>query len=147
MKKRLTIAIAVSRFNEKITQSLLNCCVKELNDNGVAKSLINIVWVPGAYELPFVVHKLAKSKKYSAVIGLGCVIKGDTAHDLHVAGWAANGIGLASLFTDVPCLFGVLTPHNEAQAWKRAKPGPLNRGKEVAEAAMEMIGLKNKGTI
>ncbi len=147
MKKNLKIAIVVSRFNEKITESLLDCCAIELIHRGVHKSAINVVRVPGAYELPYAVHKLAKSKKYSAVIGLGCVIKGDTSHDQHVAGWAATGIGLASLFTDVPCLFGVLTPNNESQAWKRSKPGPLNRGKEIAQAAMEMIELKNKGTI
>jgi 6,7-dimethyl-8-ribityllumazine synthase len=113
--------------------------------SGVKKSDIRVLWVPGAYELPFVAQKLAKSKKYDAVICLGCVIKGETSHDVHVATWAAVGIGQVGLSTGVPTLFGVLTPNSEAQAWKRAKPGPLNRGKEVAEAAIEIIRFDREG--
>jgi 6,7-dimethyl-8-ribityllumazine synthase len=82
---------------------------------------------------------LAASKKFQAVICLGCIIKGETSHDVHVATWAANGIGQVSLETGIPCLFGVLTPNSEAQARKRVQKGPYNRGLEVARAALEMI--------
>lgn len=141
--KKTKIAIVVSKFNSEYTGSLLSCAQDELKRHGIASSQIKVVWVPGAYELPFIVHKLAQSKSFAAVIALGCVIKGETSHDMHVAGWAATGVGIASLMTGVPCLFGVLTPNNEAQAKKRSRPGPLNRGKEVAEAAVEMIKLQS----
>ncbi len=145
MKTR--IAIIVAEFNKDITGSLLACCLHELNEQGVKLNQVRTVWVPGAYELPFTAMQLAKTKKFDAVICFGCVIKGDTSHDLHVAGWAATGIGQASLTTGVPIMFGVLTPNNEAQARKRSRPGPLNRGKEVAEAAMAIIRLKQSKEI
>lgn len=141
------IAIVVAEFNKEITGSLLSCALHELNDHGVKLNQVKTVWVPGAYELPYAALSLAKSKKFDAVICLGCVIKGDTSHDVHVASWAANGIGQASLMTGVPIMFGVLTPNNDAQARRRSRPGPLNRGKEVAEAAIAMIRLKRAGEI
>ncbi len=145
MKKAIRVAITVSKFNSEITNNLLDCCVSELAHSGVKRSDINIVWVPGAYELPFAADQLASSKKFDAVICLGCVIKGETSHDLHVASWAANGIGQVGLKTGVPTLFGVLTPNSQEQAIERSKPGELNRGKEVAEAAIEMIRLNRAG--
>jgi 6,7-dimethyl-8-ribityllumazine synthase len=141
------IAILVAEFNKDITGNLLACALHELNAQGVKLSQIKTVWVPGAYELPYAAMRLAKTKKFDAVLCLGCVIKGDTSHDFHVAGWAAIGIGQASLATDVPIMFGVLTPNNETQARKRSRPGPLNRGKEVAEAALAMIRLKRSKEI
>ncbi len=141
MKKKIRIAIAVSKFNMEITESLLRCCEQQLIKDGVSENDLNVVWVPGAYELPFAAQRLASSKKYDAVICLGCVIKGETSHDVHVATWASLGVGQAGLSTGVPTLFGVLTPNSEEQALERSKPGPLNRGKEVAEAAIEMIRL------
>jgi 6,7-dimethyl-8-ribityllumazine synthase len=137
----MKIAIVVSRFNENITGALLNRCRERLIESGVPAKNLKIVWVPGAYELPFAAHRLARSKKYAAVIGLGCVIKGETSHDVHIATWTSVGIGQVSLNTGVPTIFGVLTPNSEAQAIERAAPGPLNRGREVAEAALEMIRL------
>lgn len=139
------IAIAVSRFNTNITRNLLKWCRHTLVKAGVPSRNIQTVWVPGAFELPFLAHKLALSQKYDAVICLGCIIKGETSHDLHIAQWAAGGIGQAGLASGVPTLFGVLTPHNEQQARERSRPGPLNRGMEVAEAAIEMIELNQKG--
>lgn len=133
------IAIVASKFNVDITNSLVSCALKELKRQGVRGSAIDVMWVPGAYELPYAAYKLASSKKFSAVITLGCIIKGETSHDQHIATWAAVGIGQASIETGVPILFGVLTPNNERQAKKRAQPGPLNRGKEVADAAIQMI--------
>lgn len=141
----MKIAIVVSRFNETITGELLNRCRETLVAAGVSAKNLKVVWVPGAYELPFAAHRLARTKKYAAVICLGCVIKGETSHDVHIATWTAVGIGQVSIDTGVPVVFGVLTPHSEAQAIERAAPGPLNRGKEAAEAALEMIRLiRNK---
>lgn len=133
------IAIAVSTFNGNITENLLRCCRDELTEAGILPSNIRVVWVPGAFELPFAADKLARTKKYDAVICLGCVIKGETSHDQHVAKWAAMGTGQVSLNTGVPVLFGVLTPKSSTQARRRSEPGPLNRGKEVAAAALQMI--------
>jgi 6,7-dimethyl-8-ribityllumazine synthase len=141
------IAIVVAEFNKEITGGLLSCALAALKERGVGPDQVKTVWVPGAYELPYAALQLAKSKKYDAVITLGCVIKGDTSHDFHVASWAAQGVGQASLMTDVPIMFGVLTPNNEAQARKRSRPGPYNRGKEVAEAAIAMIELKRSKEI
>src|SRR4051812_10906395 len=104
MKKK--IAVLVSRFNPEITGNLLKCCRETLIRNGVKSSQIDVRFVPGAYELPFVAHQLAKSRRYAGIIALGCVIKGETSHDQHVAGWASNGLGLVSLMTGVPCFFG-----------------------------------------
>lgn len=147
MSRRIRIAIVVARFNPEITGSLLRCCTDELRRNRVPPGSVKVIEVPGAYELPFAAHTLARTRRYDAIICLGCVIKGETSHDQFVAGWAANGVGQVGLMTGVPTLFGVLTPRNEAQARRRAKPGPLNRGKEVAEAAIAMIEFnRRKGT-
>lgn len=135
----LHIAIAAGRFNEEITSSLVRLCEEELVRSGVRKSNIRTVWGPGAYELPFIAKKLASTRRYDAVICLGCVIKGDTTHDVYVSAWAAIGIGQVALETGVPVIFGVLTPKNEKQARERARPGPFNRGREMARAALEMI--------
>src|SRR5258706_15865582 len=124
--KNYRIAIAVSKFNSNITQQVLLSCEQALIKNGIPKKKIKVFWVPGAYELPFIANELASSKKFDAVICLGCVIRGETSHDKHIAAWCAIGIGEVSLRTRVPCLFGVLTPNDEKQAMERAKPGPLN---------------------
>jgi 6,7-dimethyl-8-ribityllumazine synthase len=143
--RKSRVAIVVGEFNSDITGSLLRCCRQELLKHGVREKQISVVSVPGAYELPFAAQKLAKTKKFAAVICLGCVIKGETSHDIHVATWASVGIGQASLNTGVPILFGVLTPRTEAQARKRSQPGPLNRGKEIAKAAVRMILFNRQG--
>ncbi len=137
----MKIAIAVSRFNDHVTGKLLSEAVKELGARGVPKKNIEVDWVPGAYELPFAAQRLAQKKKFDAIICLGCIIKGETTHDQHIATWCSVGIGEVSLAHNIPVMFGVLTPNSEAQAIKRATPGPLNRGREVAAAAVEMISL------
>lgn len=134
------LAIVVSQFNSEITGSLLQCCVETLEKNGISKNRIVMKTVPGAYEIPFTAHQLVRTRKFAGVIALGCVIKGETSHDHHVASWASTGLGLVSLMTGVPCFFGVLTPNNEKQARARSKPGPLNRGEEVAMAALTTLG-------
>ena len=137
----ISIAIAAARFNEEITGSLVRLCREELVRAGVRNTDVRTVWVPGAFELPFIAKRLAKTGTYDAVICLGCVIKGDTTHDVYVSTWASVGIGQVALETGVPVLFGVLTPKNEKQALARARPGPLNRGKELALAALEMVRI------
>lgn len=135
------IAIVLARFNDEITGSLGDLCVNELVRCGVERDEIKIYSAPGAYELPFVAKRLATSRKFDAIICFGCVIKGETSHDVYVATWAAVGMGQVSLETGVPVLFGVLTPNTEEQAKERAKPGPLDRGTELARAALEMIDI------
>jgi 6,7-dimethyl-8-ribityllumazine synthase len=138
------VAIVVARFNPEITARLSDLCRNELLKAGVAEKNIAVYAAPGAYELPFVARKVARTKRFDAVICFGCVIKGDTTHDVYVATWASVGIGQASLETGVPILYGVLTPKNEKQARDRAKPGPLNRGKELALSALEMIDFNRE---
>lgn len=88
----------------------MKSCIQTLVKSGLQRKDIKTVWVPGAFELPFAAQKLAVSHEYDAVICLGCIIKGETSHDLHIAGWAATGIGQVGLTTGIPTLFGVLTP-------------------------------------
>jgi 6,7-dimethyl-8-ribityllumazine synthase len=143
MKKEIKIGIVVSKFNIEITSRMLARCREELLAQGVSEKNLFITWVPGAYELPFAAFKMAKAKKVQAIICLGCVLKGDTTHDEHVANWSSFGTGIVSLLTEIPCLFGVITPKNISQAMKRAGSGSLNRGKEMARAALEMISLRS----
>ncbi|MCB4755730.1 MAG: 6,7-dimethyl-8-ribityllumazine synthase [Elusimicrobia bacterium] len=143
MKKHGRIGIVVSEFNFEFSNKLLASCRHELIKEGLPKKNITTLWVPGAYELPFMAQKMARSKRYDAIIGLGIVIKGETSHDVHVANWASIGMGLVSLGTGVPILYGVLTPKNEAQAKARVGQGPLNRGREIAKAALKIIELNS----
>lgn len=144
IKNRFRIGIVISRFNEEITSKLYACCTEELYKNGISKNQLTTIWVPGAFEIPFVAKKMASTKKFDVVITLGCVIKGQTSHDFHISSWATQGVGMASLQTNVPILFGVLTPHSESQALKRVQKGPLNRGKEIAQSALEMIEISKR---
>jgi 6,7-dimethyl-8-ribityllumazine synthase len=142
-RNKMKIALVVSRFNPKITEKLLFLCKETFIQNKIPDKNLKVFWVPGAYELPYAAFSVAKTNKFDAVVALGCVMKGQTTHDLHVGAWASMGLGLASLMSDVPVLFGVLTPRNEAQAKKRTSSGSFNRGREIALAAIEMIEFKN----
>lgn len=139
--KNLRIAIAVTRWNDLITERLLTGAKDGLTRHGVAEDKIDVAWVPGAYELPLVAKKLAASKQYDAVICLGTVIRGATAHFEHVAGQAASGITRASLDTEVPVVFGVLTTESIEQALERAGTKAGNKGFEAACVAIEMARL------
>lgn len=131
-------AVVVGRFNSDITGALETACVRTLEDHG-AQSLV--VPVPGAFELPFVVRRLARSRKFDGVIALGCIIRGQTPHDRYIAMEVSRGLGTVALETDVPVIFGVLTPLNERQARARAGKGSTNKGAEAARAALEMANL------
>ncbi len=132
-------AIVVARFNSVITDSLRDACVRTLESHG---GTVRVVPVPGAFELPLAARRLARSKKFDAVIALGCIIRGETPHDRYIAMEAARGLGQVALETDVPVLFGVLTPLNARQARARAGRGPNNKGAESALAALEMANLR-----
>ena len=128
-----SVAIAVSRFNAEITNGLLASALSELGRLGVGGDAITIMPVPGAFELPLAAMALSKSRRYSCVVALGCVIKGETPHFEYVASEAASGVLLAGLETGVPVAFGVLTVDTLEQAQAR-----LEKGAEAVQSALEM---------
>ncbi len=128
-----SVAIAVSRFNGEITSGLLESALSELGRLGVGGDAITIMPVPGAFELPLAAMALSKSRRYSCVVALGCVIRGETPHFEYVASEAASGVLLAGLETGVPVAFGVLTVETIEQAQAR-----LEKGAEAARSALEM---------
>jgi 6,7-dimethyl-8-ribityllumazine synthase len=130
----LTIGIVAARYNQEIVDALLSGALKTLKEHGAKAD--PILSVPGSYELPLAAQAIADGGKVDAVICLGCVIKGETAHFEHIAEAAARGILDVALETGVPCIFGVLTTYTEAQAKARR-----DKGKEAAEAAIEMANL------
>jgi 6,7-dimethyl-8-ribityllumazine synthase len=134
-------AIAATRFNGAIVEQLVAGALDALVRHGVKDKDIAVARVPGAWELPLVVKKLAESGKYDAVIALGCVIRGETPHFDYVAGEAAKGIANASLAAGVPVAFGVLTTDTTDQAAARAGLKAGNKGVDAAMAALEMVNL------
>jgi 6,7-dimethyl-8-ribityllumazine synthase len=137
-------AIVAARFNDFIVNQLLAGATDALERHGVSKDHIDLVRVPGSFEIPVVAQKLGKSGKYAAVICLGCVIRGETSHYDHVAGAAASGIATAALNSGVPVIFGVLTCETLEQAINRAGGKAGNKGAEAALTAIEMINLMKK---
>jgi 6,7-dimethyl-8-ribityllumazine synthase len=134
-------AVVVSRFNEVVTGPLLEGAMAALRRHGVADEDVEVAWAPGAFELPLVARRLAETDRFDAVVCLGAVIRGETAHFDHVAGQCAAGIQRVALDTGVPCIFGVLTTDSMAQALDRAGGKHGNKGWESATAAIEMAGL------
>jgi 6,7-dimethyl-8-ribityllumazine synthase len=138
-------ALVASRFNELIVSRLVEGAEDALRRHGVDPATrVDLVWVPGAFEIPLVVQKLAASGDYAAVIALGAVIRGATAHFDYVAGQVASGVGAAGRETGVPCLFGVLTVDSIEQALERAGTKAGNNGYHAAVGALEMVSLMNK---
>ncbi len=135
------IGIVVSRFNDFITSNLLEGCIDELLRNGAKKSNIIVVWVPGAWEIPVAALKLAQRKNVQSVICLGAVIRGETPHFDFVAKGACEGIQRAALLTGKPVILGVLTTDTINQAYQRSKKKGVNKGREAALAALEMINV------
>jgi 6,7-dimethyl-8-ribityllumazine synthase len=133
--------IVVARWNELITQKLLDGALSELKDHGVREDAIDVAWVPGSFEIPLVAQRMADSRCYSAVICLGAVIRGETSHDLHINRAVSLAISQIALTANVPVLFGVLTCETMEQAVERAGGKAGNKGAECAEAAIHMIGL------
>lgn len=134
----LRFGIVVARFNKFVTGKLLSSCVEGLTTQGVKADDIEVVRVPGAFEIPLVARTMARTKRFDAVICLGAVIRGDTPHFDYISAEVSRGIGQASLDADVPIIFGVLTTHTIAQAIERSDPAKFNRGGEAAKSAIEM---------
>ncbi|HEU5140903.1 MAG TPA: 6,7-dimethyl-8-ribityllumazine synthase [Bacillales bacterium] len=135
------IGIVVSRFNEFITNSLLEGAECTLKRHGVLEENIEVAWVPGAFEIPFAAKKMAHSKKYDAIITLGAVIRGATPHFDYVCSGVSSGVATASLDSGVPVIFGVLTTETIEQAVERAGTKAGNKGAEAAAAAIETANL------
>jgi 6,7-dimethyl-8-ribityllumazine synthase len=134
-------AIVVSRFNPEVTEGLLRGAQAALADAAVPGSDITLVRVPGAFEIPLAAMTLAGTRRFDAVIALGCVIKGDTMHFEYIASAVANGLMQVSTRTGVPVTFGVLTTLTEDQAVERSMDGQGNKGREAAAAAVQMATL------
>jgi 6,7-dimethyl-8-ribityllumazine synthase len=134
-------AVVVSRFNETITQRLLEGALDALVRHGVTFDDVDVFWVPGAWELPAAARRVAASERYDALVALGAVIRGDTPHFDYVAGEASRGLSLASADFEIPIAFGVLTCDTMAQAEARAGGEHGNKGWDAALAALEMADL------
>lgn len=142
--KGKAFAVVASRFNDFITKQLLDGCNDTLLRHGAKETDIEIVWVPGAFEIPTIANRLAKAKKYDAIICLGTVIRGDTPHFDFVASEAAKGIAKVSLDNDIPVIFGIITADTIEQAIERAGTKSGNKGKDAALNAIEMVNVFEK---
>lgn len=139
---KLKVGIVVSRFNELVSKGLLEGARDCLRRHGAKETDIDVIWVPGAFEIPLVAKKVAKD--YDAVICLGAVIRGGTPHFEYVASEAAKGIAKVSLDTGVPVIFGILTTDNLEQALERAGAKPGNKGFAAALSAIELVNLSKE---
>jgi 6,7-dimethyl-8-ribityllumazine synthase len=137
----LRVGVVASRFNETITKALLEGALSGLRRHGLDDAGVTIAWVPGAMELPLAAKRLAASGEFDAVICLGAVIRGATAHFEHVAGQAAAGVARTAYDTGVPVIFGVLTTDTIEQAIERSGTKAGNKGFDAAVAAIEMADL------
>ena len=141
LDKPASVAVICARFNSFIVDHLEAGCLDMLDRSATKKPTITLVRVPGAFELPLVAQKLATSGKYDAVIALGAVIRGSTAHFEHVAGSCTRGLASAAMASGVPVVYGVLTTNTIEQAVERAGTKAGNKGAEAAVTAIEMISL------
>ncbi|MFH0840259.1 MAG: 6,7-dimethyl-8-ribityllumazine synthase [Candidatus Omnitrophota bacterium] len=136
--------VVVSRFNEFLSSKLVEGALDTLKQHGADDKSIDVIWVPGSFEIPIVAQKIAKSKKYDAVICLGAVIRGDTPHFDYIAGEVAKGVAKVSLDTGIPCIFGVITADNLEQAIERTGAKQGNKARDAALSAIEMANLLEK---
>lgn len=137
-------AIVIGRFNSFITENLLTGALDTLKRHGVTENNITIVWVPGAFEIPLTVQRVAKTKKYTAIIALGAIIRGGTPHFDYIASECSKGIATVSLQYDLPIAFGVLTVDTIEQAIERAGTKAGNKGSDAALSTLEMVSLLNQ---
>lgn len=135
------VAIVVGRFNEFISSKLLSGCVDTLKRHGVKEENIDVVWAPGAFEIPLIAQKMASNAKYNGVVALGAVIKGSTPHFDFVSAEVSKGIAQVGLKSEKPVIFGVLTTDNIEQAIERAGTKAGNKGSDAALALIEMMNL------
>ena len=139
--KGIRVGIVAARFNEFITSKLLSGAMDGLVRHDVREEDIHVAWVPGAFEIPLIASKMAKSGKYDAVICLGAVIRGSTSHYDYVCSEVSKGIAAVGLDSGIPVLFGVLTTENIEQAIERAGTKAGNKGYDCALSAIEMVNL------
>lgn len=133
--------VVASRFNDFITNRLLEGCMDTLLRHGAKETDVTVTWVPGSFEIPVLAHRMAKSKKYDAVICLGTVIRGSTPHFDYIASEVAKGVAHVSFDTGVPAIFGVITADSIDQAIERAGTKEGNKGRDAASSAIEMANL------
>lgn len=141
---RTRVAVVASRFNEFVVSGLVKGAIAAWVRHGGSEDDLLVARVPGAFELPVVARQLARTGEYKAIVALGCVIRGDTAHFEYVAGECARGLQNVSLETGIPISFGVLTTETVEQALERAAPGGSNKGGEAMDVALEMADLLAK---
>lgn len=135
----MKVAIVVSQFNREVTDGLKNGAIHLLTEMGLTKEQIELFEAPGAFEIPLIAQALAHTKRFSGIICLGCVIKGDTAHFEFISLGATLGIQQASLQAQIPITFGVLTTYTDEQARVRSLPDANNKGREAALACLEAL--------
>lgn len=141
VSNNIKVGIVAARFNEFITSKLLGGALDGLKRHNVEEDNIEVAWVPGAFEIPLIASKMAKSKKYDAIICLGAVIRGNTTHYDYVCSEVSKGIAQVSLSSDIPVMFGVLTTENIEQAIERAGTKSGNKGFDCAVGAIEIVNL------
>lgn len=133
----MRIAIVVSRFNDFVTERLLVGAQEALGEQGIAPEDVEVLRVPGAFEIPIAAQRIAETGRVAAVVCLGCLIRGETPHFDYIASACAHGITAAASATGVPMTFGVLTTNSVEEALERSSPGEANKGREAAQAAVE----------
>lgn len=141
MDKPYKFSIVVSKFNQPITQALLDGALERLSELNIQKEQVRVAWVPGAVELPLIAQKMAETRQYEAVICLGVVIRGETGHYDHVCQQASLGCQQVALQYSIPVIFGVLTTENKDQALARAGGDRGNKGRDSVDAAVEMVDM------
>lgn len=139
--QEMRVGIVCARFNEFIVSKLLSGCQDTLLRHGARDEDMDVAWVPGAFEIPLIASKMAKSGRYDAVIALGAVIRGSTSHYDYVCSEVSKGVATVALQSDIPVLFGVLTTDTIEQAVERAGTKAGNKGSDCAESAIEMVNL------
>ena len=135
------IALVVSEFNREVTQALQEGAVGQLLKRGISESNISVITVPGAVEIPMVAQRLALTKRYSAIIALGAVIRGETTHYDYVCQQVSQGCQKVALTYDIPVIFGVLTTESDDQAWDRVGGNYGHKGVDAANAALDMVDI------
>ena len=141
VSENIRVGVVCARFNDFIVSRLLAGCEDTLLRHGVREEDIAVAWVPGAFEIPLIASKMAKSGKYDAVIALGAVIRGSTSHYDYVCSEVSKGVAQVALNSDIPVMFGVLTTDTIEQAVERAGTKDGNKGSECAQGAIEMVNL------
>ena len=139
--EHIKVGIVAARFNDFVVSKLVGGCEDTLLRHGVRPEDIDLAWVPGAFEIPLIASKMAKSGKYDAVIALGAVIRGSTSHYDYVCSEVSKGVAAVAMNSDVPVMFGVLTTDTIEQAIERAGSKAGNKGSECAQGAIEMVNL------